>query len=278
MSNQGMGSRTTQVFLGLLMLIIGMSALFSENAIAILIGVIGLMVLARQLNTTRVNGVGTQRYEAEADVDLMRDRVPRVDDVPPPHPRADQVYSHALDSIKAAGLDPDTVHVLPIDIGVMAFTGDQNPVIYRTKPVLDNVDYIQPFVQLRLPTRAVGRIRFEIVDSDGQILFIHEDVHQLQRGRNLITPAARLPIHDAQVMSGNWELRISADGVLLSVHRFRWQESTERAIRRHLHDDGEISSEMRAMMADSRLQNISLDDLLAAQEDEPSAQAGRRQA
>jgi hypothetical protein len=200
-----------------------------------------------------------------------------VDDVPPPHPRADQVYSHALASIKAAGLDPDTVHVLPIDIGVMAFTGDQNPVIYRTKPVFDNVDYIQPFVQLRLPTRAVGRIRFEIVDSDGQILFIHEDLHQLQRGRNLITPAARLPIHDAQAMSGGWELRISADGVLLSVHRFRWQESTDRVIRRHLHDDGEISSEMRAMMADSRLQKISLDDLLAAQEDEMRSQGGQRQ-
>jgi hypothetical protein len=275
MPNREMGSRTTQVFLGLLMLIIGMSALFSENAIAILIGVIGLIVLARQLNTTRVNSLGEQRYEAEDTYD--RELVPRVDDVPPPHPRADQVYSHALASIKAAGLDPDTVHVLPIDIGVMAFTGDQNPVIYRTKPVFDNVDYIQPFVQLRLPTRAVGRIRFEIVDSDGQILFIHEDLHQLQRGRNLITPAARLPIHDAQAMSGGWELRISADGVLLSVHRFRWQESTDRVIRRHLHDDGEISSEMRAMMADSRLQKISLDDLLAAQEDEMRSQGGQRQ-
>lgn len=275
MPNREMGSRTTQVFLGLLMLIIGMSALFSENAIAILIGVIGLIVLARQLNTTRANSLGEQRYEAEDTYD--RELVPRVDDVPPPHPRADQVYSHALASIKAAGLDPDTVHVLPIDIGVMAFTGDQNPVIYRTKPVFDNVDYIQPFVQLRLPTRAVGRIRFEIVDSDGQILFIHEDLHQLQRGRNLITPAARLPIHDAQAMSGGWELRISADGVLLSVHRFRWQESTDRVIRRHLHDDGEISSEMRAMMADSRLQKISLDDLLAAQEDEMRSQGGQRQ-
>jgi hypothetical protein len=165
----------------------------------------------------------------------------------------------------------------------MAFSSDQDPVIHRTRPVLDNVDYLQPFVQLRLPTRARGRIRFEILDSDGQILFVHEEDHEFERGRNLITPAARLPIHDAHAMHGDWELRVSADDVLIAEHRFAWQESTSKAIRRHLTEDGELSGEVRAMMAENRLQRLSLDDLLSQQdaeqeadEETPRQQASRR--
>jgi hypothetical protein len=154
----------------------------------------------------------------------------------------------------------------------MAFSADQDPTISRTKPVLDDVDYIQPFVQLRLPTRAVGRVRFEILDSDGQTLFIHEDHHQLQRGRNLVTPSARLPIHDAHNMNDAWQLRVSADGVLLAVHQFGWQESTTKAIRRHLREDGELSNEVRAMLAESRLQKMSLDELLSDQQIEEQSQ------
>jgi hypothetical protein len=83
-----------------------------------------------------------------------------------------------------------------------------------------------------------------------------------------VTPAARLPIHDAHNMNGDWQLRVSADGVLLAVHPFGWQESTTKAIRRHLREDGELSNEVRAMLADSRLQKMSLDELLADQQTE----------
>jgi hypothetical protein len=157
-------------------------------------------------------------------------------------------------------------------------------VIYRTRPVLDDVDYIQPFVQLRLPTRARGRIRFELVDSDGQTLFVHEEDHEFQRGRNLVVPAARLPIHDAHAMMGDWQLRITADGVLIADHRFAWQENTSKVIRRNLTADGELSNEVRAMVAENRLPHMSLDELLEPQEepretddaDEAPRQAARR--
>lgn len=139
--------------------------------------------------------------------------------------------------------------------------------VHRTRPVLDDVDYIQPFVQLRLPTKAVGKIRFEIVDTDGQILFIHEDYHELERGRNLLTPTARLPVHDAQAMHGPWQLRVTADGLPLATHTFEWQESESKTIRRHLTDDGEISSGLRVAMAENRLQKMSLDELLSYQDD-----------
>ncbi len=189
---------------------------------------------------------------------------------------AEKVYAHALKAVERAGLNPDEVRVLPVDIGVMAFKGDQDPVVYRTQPIFDDVDYIQPFVQLRLPMKATGRIKFEILDSDGQVLFIHEENHQLERGRNLVTPAARLPIHDAQVMFKDWRLRISADGMPLATHTFGWQESDTRRVRRHLNEDGEISNELRAIVAENRLQKMSLDELLAYQDGDEEAQRRQR--
>lgn len=258
--------RFAEIMIGLVLVLAGLSS--GEPSATVVLFVLGLYLLARQ-------------FGWQAGAMAPRDARDIEEDVLPAQPRADQVYAHALDAVRRAGLDPTETHVLPIDIGVMAFSGDNEPVIYRTRPVLDDIDYIQPFVQLRLPTRARGRIRFELVDSDGQILFVHEEDHEFERGRNLVTPAARLPIHDAHAMHGDWQLRVTADNVLIAEHSFAWQESTSKTIRRHLTEDGELSGEVRAMMAENRLQRMSLDDLLEQQQEpeqdaESSRQASRR--
>ncbi len=263
MPNDPMNRRMVEIGIAILLIVMGLAALGGDIMAGLVFGGLGAFLLYRQFDQTRA-GIDMHRQAGYS--------------APEAQPRADQVYAHALEAVRGAGLDPNSTHVLPIDIGVMTFSADQEPTIYRTKPVLDDVDYIQPFVQLRLPTRAVGRVRFEILDSDDQVLFIHEDNHQLQRGRNLVTPAARLPIHDAHNFHGEWQMRISADGVLLAVHHFGWQESTTKVIRRHIREDGEVSNEMRAMMAESRLQTLSLDELLAEQaveEEDQRRESGR---
>jgi hypothetical protein len=250
--------RFAEIMIGLILLIAGLSAIGGDSIIMMILGVLGLYLVLRQFD----RGGRASTLERELpDIE---------DDFVPAQPRADQVYAHAIDALRRAGLDPNETHVLPIDIGVMAFSGDQEPVIYRTRPVLDDIDYLQPFVQLRLPTRAKGRIRFEIIDSDGQTLFVHEEDHEFERGRNLVVPAARLPIHDAHAMHEHWELRVIADGVLIAEHQFEWEESTTKVIRRHWKEDGELSSEVRAMMAENRLQRMSLDELLEPQQPEES--------
>ncbi len=267
--------RFGEVMLGLFLLIAGVSAFGGDSAVTLFLIVGGLYLLARRFDRAAQTELDSRSFAGEDDYSF--------EEAIPAQPRADQVYAHALDAVRRAGLDPAETHVLPTDIGVMAFSGDQEPTIYRTRPVPDDVDYIQPFVQLRLPTRAHGRIRFEIVDSDNQVLFVHEEDHDFQRGRNLITPAARLPIHDAHAMQKGWQLRISADGMVIAEHDFQWQESTSRVIRRQLSEDGEINNEVRAMMAENRLQKLSLDELLADQDEEsdedeaaPRQQAQRR--
>jgi hypothetical protein len=261
--------RTWEIIGGLILLIIGLGAFGSEIFPALVLIALGGSLLWRQW------GRGNLDFSAvfsppEDDVDY---------DDTSEHSRqsgAEKVYAHALRAVERAGLNPDEVRVLPVDIGVMVFKGDQDPQVFRAQPVPDDADYIQPFVQLRLPTRATGRIKFEIIDSDGQRVFVHEDIHHLDRGRNLISPSARLPVHDAQAMHRDWQLRVSADGVQLATHTFVWEESETKRVRRHLTEDGEISNELRATLAENRLGKISLDELLDFQEGDEPPQKQRR--
>jgi hypothetical protein len=251
--------RFTEIIVGLFLLMLGASGLFEGGSpVVILLAIVGLYMLYRQFETSRETRVSERSLGSYGEINEDFDA----------RTGKERIYRHALQAVKEAGLDPDQVRVLVTDIGFMAFKGEQDPVVHRSRPIPDDVDSIQPFVQLRVPTKAVGRIRFEIIDSDGQVLFVREENHQLERGRNLITPAARLPIHDAQAMHNAWELRISADGVPLAAHFFDWEETSVRAVRRHLTEDGEITGELRAALAANRLEKVSLDDLLADQEDD----------
>ncbi|HVU09705.1 MAG TPA: hypothetical protein VHD90_00450 [Phototrophicaceae bacterium] len=268
--NRKIDQRFVRIMIGLLLLIVGLST--GDPAATIVLVGIGLFLLARQFNTTRST---SSSPFAER---VSRDREADESAAMPGQPAEDQVYKHALESVRQAGLDPTEMHVLPIDIGLITYSGDNPPMIYRTRPILDDIDYLQPFVQLRLPTRARGRIRFEISDSDGQILFVHEEDRDFERGRNLITPAARLPLHDGHALHADWQLRVLADGVLIAEHNFGWKENTDAVIRRHLEQDGELSGEARAIMAENRLSRVSLDDLLAQQEEDNSAEEPRNQA
>lgn len=259
MPGRKLDRRLKEIMLGLALLTIGLAALGSTQWFFLGLGLIGVVLLARQFI---VSGGALQYPRREEVFEEM-----------PAQPRADQLYAHALEAVRNARLDPADMQVLPIDIGVMAFTGDDKPVIYRTREVLDDVDYLQPFVQLRLPTRAKGQVRFEILDADGQTIFRQQEDHNFERGRNLIMPAARLPMQKATALHGDWRLRVYADGVLIADHPFGWEESTSSVIRRNLTEDGELSGEVREMMAESRQDRMSLDELLSEQETDAEAEA-----
>jgi hypothetical protein len=72
-------------------------------------------------------------------------------------------------------------------------------------------------------------------------------------------------------------MRVSADGVILAEHRFEFSEAAEANIRRHIGEDGEINTELRAVMAESRLPKMSLDDLLQYGADDEEQQQQKRQ-
>lgn len=199
---------------------------------------------------------------------------------------AEQIHQHALRAVRRAGLDPNAVPVLTTDLGLITFHNDADPALHRASSVPDDADYIQPFVELRVPVTAMGKVRFEIYDGGPQPVFVHEEMHQLKRGRNLISPASRLPVHDELSTTRNWELRIIADNVVVARHVFRWDDTAgedtpaggenDNALNDHIGEDGEISHELRAIMAESRLGRMSLDELLSDQDPDDAQQQARR--
>jgi hypothetical protein len=272
------GPNRNTMILAFILLALGAVALLESSALVVLI-LLGLLFLVRQFDNNQVNTryqtgqdenyeYGSAEYEDEYDYELEARSMQQ--------PQSEPVYRHALEAVTRAGLDPDTVQVLVTDVGMMTFKGNDSPTVYRTWGVPDDVDYVQPFVQLRLPSKAKGRIKFEVLDSAGKPVFIHEDVHNLERGRNFITPAARLPIHDEREFEGKWRLRVSADGLLLAEHRFEFAEAHTSDIQRHIGEDGEINTELRAVITENRLPKMSLDDLLAYQGDDEQQQAGKK--
>lgn len=260
------------ILLAFILLMLAGVALLESSALVVLI-LLGLLFLVRQFDNNQLQSdydYGNE-YEYHEDSTYGYEYEFAEEQQQRPQISADPVYRHALESVERAGHDPDNMQVLAVDIGVMAFKDSDEPTVFRTWSLPDDVDYIQPFVQLRLPTKANGLIRFEVLDADNNVVFVHEDNHKLERGRNFVSPSARLPIHDQHMLDGQWGLRVSADGMVLAEHMFEFAEATSAAIRRHIGEDGEINTELRAVMTESRLPKMSLDDLLAYQEAEEEA-------
>jgi hypothetical protein len=267
--------------LGLFFLLMGLGAMSDSSPMMVLFGLMGLYILFRQFEISRQGGAASssrrqrerpRRHYHPTEYDFG-DIAP--EDDPKASGVSERVHPHALQAVQMAGLDPSQLEVLPVDIGVFAHKDDNAPQLYRTLDIPDNVDYLQPFVQLRLPRRARGKVTFEIINSAGEMQFQRTEEHDFSRGRNLIVPARRLPIHDALDLDNDeWALRVSADGILLAVHEFGWQTPEENIVTGHLQDDGEISNELRAAIAESHLSDdISLDELLSFQQDEDTQQS-----
>ncbi len=255
--------RFWQIMLGFLLLTIGLASP-RGGVIALLLALIGFYLIAQQFSQSAAQTPPRAQSSTRADKAPQRGAV---DD--------NQTFSHAIRAARRAGVDPEEAAVLPIDIGLLAFDDTGAPSIFRTAPVGDFARAIQPYIQLRLLRRAKGRIRFEVADANGKLVFAHEDDYALQPGVNLVSPRARLPLTKPAALRGRWKLRVKADGVPIAVHTFTWEHDDSQLFRRHLVSDGEISLELRDLMMENQLEALSLDDLLVDQQ-QPDREAQQR--
>lgn len=181
---------------------------------------------------------------------------------------------YVTEAIATAGHDPAGLKVLPVDMGLLVYKDDRQPEIYHTQPIPNDVDYVRPFVELRLPVTVTGRVRFELLDGSGERLFVDEHPYELRKGTTPIIAGTWLPIHDARDLDGMWQLKVWADDVLLANHVFAWDNTPSPAtIREHIQEDGEISPQLRQALAENRLQKMSLDELLAHQDEDEDTSA-----
>ena len=266
------------LILAFILLALGAVAFLESSAFVVLF-LLGLLFLVRQFDQSQLNTGYRTGYEEDAgyaDAEYEEDWEETTAPQRSSQSQREPVYRHALEAVTRAGLDPDSVQVLAADIGVMGFKGQATPTVYRTWSVPDDVEYIQPFVQLRLPSTARGKVRFEVLDASGKAVFVNENMYNLEKGRNFVSPAARLRVQDGFTLGPGWQLRITADDQLVATHRFEFDESTSANIQRHIGEDGEINAEMRSVLTENRLPKMSLDDLLSYQSEEDANSGQQR--
>ncbi len=182
-----------------------------------------------------------------------------------------EAYPHAVKAAHAAGLHPSTSTVYPSDIGVLIYRDGDEPQIVRDWEAPDDIDYLQPYVELHVPRAANGMVRFEVYDADGKLVYAREEDRQLKGGRNLILPKTRLPITPKLALYDGWRLRVLADGYAVAEHILNFSDAATidtAPLAAHIGEDGEISAELQDALNTGNVGGISLDDLLSDQEDD----------
>ncbi len=152
-----------------------------------------------------------------------------------------------------------------LDLGMLAYRHTEDPRIVRSGVVWTDTDYIRPYVDLWLPHRARGKVRFELVDGEQRLRYADEARYDLERGKNTLLPQTWLPLK-GRVQDGEcWGLRVLAGDTLLALHEFGWQ-AVGGEIKQYMEADGEISPELLNALNNERGKKMSLSDLLSDQD------------
>jgi len=177
-----------------------------------------------------------------------------------------QMHRLAVQAVQRAGLDPRNLAVTPVELGVLVYGEEDVPTLYRESKLPPDAGYVRPFVVLRSPRRARGKIRFELVDGQGTRRFIDETPWELKEGETFVYPSTWLPTHKIEDFDGDWKLRVFAAGTLLAVHELTWRDPGGGEFRRYLNGDGEISDDLVQELRQVHMDRLSLDDLLEDQD------------
>jgi hypothetical protein len=173
----------------------------------------------------------------------------------------------AVTAMRRAAYDASPDYVQVTDIGLLAYRTSTEPKLVRYGDVLADTHYLRPFAELWLPHRSRGAVRFELLDSLGNLRFADENRYELQRGKNTLLPRTWLPLREKAIHPGTWQFRLLAGDTVLAEHTFGWREVGGGVIQQYVDSDGEISPELQALLDVKPQDAVSLADLLSDQED-----------
>ncbi len=177
------------------------------------------------------------------------------------------VSQAAQAAMQRAGYQGGEAYVGVTDIGLLAYRSNDEPKLLRYGEVMADTTFLRPFIELWLPYVARGLVRFELTDGQGRLRYADESHYELEQGTNTLLPGTWLPLQDRAPDSGQWKLRVMAGNTLLAVHTFGWQAVGGGEIQRYAASDGEISPSLQQALRAHSQQPVSLDDLLAGQEE-----------
>ena len=139
------------------------------------------------------------------------------------------------------------------DIGLIATqTGSDGMNMRRTRSVSKDDDGVRPYITLYVPSAEADRsatVQFELYDQNGEEQYRRVTTAFLRSGEMNILADTHLPLFDNDHISGvgDWDLRVSVDGVMLGIHSFALTASVDERRRRlrresndyYAADDGE---------------------------------------
>lgn len=177
--------------------------------------------------------------------------------------REEAQHRFSQDAMLRAGVGPLRDLVLT-DIGLLVYRTPNQPKIVRAAPVMTDSRYLRPFAELK--SRHQHRVRLEIYDSQGRLHFADEGIYP--RGNKVrIVPRTWLRLENMVAPVGKWSLAIVVDDRLLGLMKFEWEVVADNEILNQLRTDGEINDDLRQAVENGRFRKMSLDELLAGQEE-----------
>jgi hypothetical protein len=170
-------------------------------------------------------------------------------------------------AMRRAGYEGGGDYVDVTDIGLLAYRQSDEPKMIRYGDVLVDTHFLRPFIELWLPYRSRGTVRFELLDSAGRVRYVDEADYDLEPGENVLLPSTWLPLRSKATPSGEWRLQVMAGDTLLARYPFGWQQVGGGELQPYIASDGEISPALQHALRKHARQAVSLSDLLSDQEE-----------
>jgi hypothetical protein len=156
-----------------------------------------------------------------------------------------------------------------LDVGLITAQSNRDGMVMRrTRSASLDDDGVRPFITLHVQpeeSERTVRIRFEIIDGNGEQRYVHEMRTYLRDGEMNILADHQLPLAENQALqSGDWDLRVSVDGKLIGAHMFTLAPSLNDRLRRFEARDAATQAAAERIAESDRQEEapLSLEELL----------------
>ncbi|MCL4248210.1 MAG: hypothetical protein KJ065_08700 [Anaerolineae bacterium] len=153
--------------------------------------------------------------------------------------------------------------VILLDVGLItALSGPEGLVMRRARDLSKDDDGVRPFAVLHVSPEDADRrsiIRFEFIDSDGQVCYVHEMNTYLRDGEmNLLADHQMALYGNDRVRAGEWDMRVYVDNRLVGAHMFSVSPSLEDRFPRAAQERAarRLSEEEREQETPLRLEDL----------------------
>lgn len=150
-----------------------------------------------------------------------------------------------------------------LDVGLISLhSSSEGMLMRRSRSISLDDNGVRPYITLHIAPEAADRhalIRYEILDHNGQVQYVHEMKTYLRDGEMNILADHHLPLagNDKLSGAGDWDLRVFVDGGLLGVLSFTMTPSLEERRRQFGYE-----AAADRLRDDSDESPMSLEDLL----------------